>query len=44
MRSFNVWTCGQNAHRLKETTELVDGVVYRLPTAEEVFRDYQYGD
>jgi len=43
MRSFNVWTCGQNAHRLKDTTELVDGVIYRLPTAEEVFRDYQNG-
>ena len=43
MRSFNVWTCGQNAYRLKDTTELVDDHTYRLLTAEEVFLDYQRG-
>jgi nitronate monooxygenase len=43
MRSFNVWTCGQNAYRLKDTTELVDDHTYRLLTAEEVFLDYQHG-
>lgn len=43
MRSFNVWTCGHNTYRLKDTAELVDGRVYRLPTAEEVFLDYQLG-
>lgn len=43
MRSFNVWTCGHNAYRLKNTTERVDGGAYRLPTAEEVFLDYLHG-
>jgi nitronate monooxygenase len=43
MRSFNVWTCGHNAYRLKDTAERIDGGVYRLPTAEEVFLDYLHG-
>ncbi len=43
MRSFNVWTCGQNAYRLKDTTDRMADATYRLPLAEEVFRDYQYG-
>jgi nitronate monooxygenase len=38
-----VWTCGQNAYRLKDTAERIDGGLYRLPTAEDVFRDYQFG-
>jgi len=43
MRSFNVWTCGQNAYRLKDIAERTDDTSYRLPTVEEVFLDYQYG-
>ncbi len=43
MTSFNVWTCGQNAYRLKETATQRPDASYRLPKAEEVFRDYQYG-
>lgn len=43
MRSFNVWTCGQNTYRLKEITERGDDAIYRLPTAEAVFLDYLHG-
>lgn len=42
MRNHYVWTCGSNAYRLKETTlKLADGT-YLLPTAEHVFKDYQF--
>lgn len=42
MRNHYVWTCGSNAYRLKETTlKLADGT-YLLPTAEQVFKDYQF--
>ena len=43
MRSFNVWTCGHNAYRLKDTATRTADDVYRLPKVEEVFREYQYG-
>jgi nitronate monooxygenase len=42
MRSFNVWTCGQNAYRLKDVA-VRDNGGFRLPTVEEVFLDYQHG-
>jgi len=42
MRNFGCWTCGQNAYRLKETTRRLPDGTYRLPTAEFVFRDYQF--
>ena len=42
MRNFDVWTCGQYAYRLKDTTcRLADGG-YQILTAEHVFRDYQF--
>lgn len=42
MRNHYVWTCGHYAYRLKDTTyKLADGS-YLLPTAEHVFRDYQF--
>ncbi len=42
MRNHYVWTCGHYAYRLKDTTyKLADGS-YLLPTAEQVFRDYQF--
>ena len=42
MRNHYVWTCGHYAYRLKDTTyKLADGT-YLLPTAEQVFRDYQF--
>lgn len=42
MAAFNCWTCGQNAHRLKDTTRLLPDGTYELPTTEHVFRDYQF--
>jgi NAD(P)H-dependent flavin oxidoreductase YrpB (nitropropane dioxygenase family) len=42
MRNFDIWTCGQTASRLKDTTtRLADGS-YRVLSAEHVFRDYQF--
>ncbi len=42
MRNHYVWTCGYYAYRLKDTThQLADGS-YLLPTAEHVFKDYQF--
>jgi len=42
MRNFDVWTCGHYAFRLKETSRLLPDGTYWLPSAEHVFRDYQY--
>jgi nitronate monooxygenase len=42
MRNFAIWTCGQLAWRLKDTTiKKADGS-YQLLTAEHVFHDYQF--
>ncbi|MCB0332579.1 MAG: nitronate monooxygenase [Bdellovibrionales bacterium] len=38
----NCYTCGHYVYRLKDTTtKLADGT-YLIPTAEEVFKDYQF--
>jgi NAD(P)H-dependent flavin oxidoreductase YrpB (nitropropane dioxygenase family) len=42
MHGFRVWTCGHNVSRLKETTNRLADGSYQLPTAEQVFRDYQW--
>lgn len=42
MRRFKVWTCGHMAYRLKETARPLEGGGYQLPSAEHVFRDYQF--
>ena len=42
MRHFDIWTCGQNTYRLKDTSRLVDGEHYQLLSAEQVFSDYQF--
>jgi nitronate monooxygenase len=42
MRNFDIWTCGQTAWRLKDTSrQLADGS-YQLLSAEHVFKDYQF--
>ncbi len=43
MRNFDIWTCGQTAYRLKDTTTRQEDGSYRLLDAEHVFRDYQFG-
>ncbi|MEW6131987.1 MAG: nitronate monooxygenase [Pseudomonadota bacterium] len=42
MRNFDIWTCGQNTYRLKDTTRQAADGSYELLSAEHVFRDYQY--
>jgi nitronate monooxygenase len=42
MRNFDVWTCGHNAYRLKDTTRRAPDGSYRLLSVEHVFRDYQF--
>lgn len=43
MRRYKVWTCGQMAWRLKETTRRAADGAWILPTAEEVFDAYRHG-
>ena len=43
MRNFKVWTCGHNTYRLKETVQQHPDGSYKLPSAEDVFLEYQYG-
>ncbi|MDP1924130.1 MAG: nitronate monooxygenase [Thiobacillus sp.] len=42
MRNFDIWTCGQTADRLKDTTRRLEDGSYQLLTAEHVFHDYQF--
>ncbi|QDX81060.1 nitronate monooxygenase [Denitratisoma sp. DHT3] len=42
MRNFDCWTCGHYTYRLKDTTHRLADGSYQLPTAEQVFRDYQF--
>lgn len=40
MRNFKVWTCGASVSRLKDVTPRLPDGTWKLPTAEEVWRDY----
>lgn len=42
MRNFEIWTCGQSAWRLKDTSHRRDDGTWQLLSAEHVFRDYQF--
>ncbi|HYP67376.1 MAG TPA: nitronate monooxygenase [Thiobacillaceae bacterium] len=42
MRNFDIWTCGQYAWRLKDTTRRLPDDTYQLLSAEHVFHDYQF--
>jgi len=42
MRNFDIWTCGHYTYRLKDTVRQLPDGNYELPTAEHIFRDYQY--
>lgn len=42
MRNFDIWTCGQTAWRLKDTSIRYHDGTYQLLTAEHVFKDYQF--
>ena len=39
---YNCYTCGHYSYRLKDTTIKRPDGSYQLPTAEQVFRDYQF--
>ena len=40
----NVWTCGANCDRLKDTTNVLPDGTYQILTAEHVFNDYLYSE
>jgi nitronate monooxygenase len=42
MRNFDIWTCGQTAWRLKDTTRRLPDGSYQVLSAEQVFHDYQF--
>ena len=42
MRNFDIWTCGQLTWRLKDTTNVLADGSYQVPTAEHIFKDYQF--
>jgi nitronate monooxygenase len=42
MRNFEIWTCGQMAWRLKDTSLRYADGSYQLLSAEHVFKDYQF--
>nr|VFJ75809.1 MAG: nitronate monooxygenase [Candidatus Kentron sp. FW] len=42
MRNFKVWTCGHTTYRLRETAHQSGDGTWELPSAEHVFKDYQF--
>ena len=42
MRNFEIWTCGQLAWRLKDTSVRKADGSFQLLSAEHVFNDYQF--
>ncbi|WP_374279059.1 nitronate monooxygenase [Azonexus sp.] len=42
MRNFDLWTCGQLTWRLKDTTHRLADGSYQVPSAEHIFKDYQF--
>lgn len=42
MRNFDIWTCGQLTYRLKDTTNRLTDGSYQVPSAEHIFKDYQF--
>lgn len=40
----NVWTCGHNVYRLKDTTNKLGDGAFQLPTAEHIFNDYLFSE
>ena len=42
MRNYQCWTCGSTTYRLKDTTRRLEDGSYLEPTAEHIFKDYQF--
>ncbi|NTV45072.1 MAG: nitronate monooxygenase [Chlorobiales bacterium] len=44
MKTYSCWTCGSTVYRLKETTRRLPDGSYQIPTAEDIFVDYQFSE
>ncbi len=44
MARYDCWTCGDTTWRLKETTNKLQDGTWQLPSAEDIFRDYQFSE
>lgn len=42
MRNYQCWTCGSMTYRLKDTTRRLEDGTYLEPSAEHIFKDYQF--
>lgn len=42
MRNYHCWTCGHMTYRLKDTTVRLEDGSYLQPSAEHIFKDYQF--
>ena len=42
MRNYNCWTCGHLTYKLKDTTVKLPDGSYLQPSAEHIFKDYQF--
>lgn len=42
MRKYKVWTCGHYTYRLKDTAKQNEDGSYQQPSAEHIFKDYQF--
>ncbi len=42
MANYDCWTCGHMTYRLKDTTNRLPDGSWQLPSAEEIFLDYQF--
>ena len=42
MRNYNCWTCGHLTYKLKDTTRKLPDGSYMQPSAEHIFKDYQF--
>jgi len=42
MAKYDCWTCGHTTYRLKETTNRLPDGSWQIPSAEDIFLDYQH--
>lgn len=44
MAKYDCWTCGDTTYRLKETTNRMADGSWQLPSATDIFKDYQFSE
>ena len=44
MAKYDCWTCGDTTYRLKETTNKMPDGSWQLPSAADIFTDYQFSE